>query len=147
MARHHIETVIDIDAPCSRIWAILTDFDRMPSWNPFIRAISGSLAPGARLSVVIAPPGKSGMRFKPAVVSVVPERELRWLGRLFVPGVFDGEHYFLLESIPDNRTRLRQGENFSGFLVGFVSGALAATEEGFKAMNSALKREAEGTPI
>jgi hypothetical protein len=144
MARHRIETVIDIDAPSARVWAILTDFDRMPSWNPFIRAISGNLAPGARLSVVIAPPGKSGMRFAPTVVSVVPERELRWLGRLYIPGVFDGEHYFLLESVGRDRTRLRHGEDFSGLLVGFVSGALAATEEGFKAMNSALKREAEG---
>jgi hypothetical protein len=30
--------------------------------------------------------------FKPKVLSVRPERELRWLGRLFVRGVFDGEH-------------------------------------------------------
>ena len=143
MAERRIETAIEIDAPPSRVWALLTDFARMPDWNPFIKSISGKLAPGAQLSVHIVPPGKSGMRFKPTVLSVRPERELRWLGRLLVTGLFDGEHYFLLEPIGEGRTRLTQGEKFSGLLVGPLSGTLAATEAGFKAMNAALKQLAE----
>ncbi len=143
MAERRIETSIVINAPPARVWAVLTDFARMPSWNPFIKSISGDLAPGARLSVTIAPPGKSGMQFKPTVLSVRPDCELRWLGRLLIPGVFDGEHYFLLEPLSEGRTRLTQGEKFSGLLVGLLSGALSATEAGFNAMNSALKREAE----
>ena len=143
MAERHIETSVEINAPPARVWAVLTDFARMPAWNPFITSISGELAEGARLSVHIVPPGKSGMWFKPTVLSVRPEREFRWLGRLFVAGVFDGEHYFLIEPIGAGRTRLTQGERFSGFLVGFLGGALAATEAGFKAMNAALKQEAE----
>jgi uncharacterized membrane protein len=39
MAQHHIETAVDIDAPAACVWAILNDLDRMPSWNPFIKAI------------------------------------------------------------------------------------------------------------
>jgi hypothetical protein len=77
------------------------------------------------------------------VITVRPERELRWLGQLFISGLFDGEHYFLLEPIGAERTRLTQGENFSGLLVGVLGGALSATESGFKAMNTALKHEAE----
>ena len=148
MAKRRIETSIEINAPAAGIWALLTDFARMQSWNPFIKSISGILAPGARLSVLIAPPGKSGMRFKPTLLTVRPDRELRWLGRLLIPGVFDGEHYFLLEPIAEGRTRLMQGEKFSGVLVGLLSGTLSATEAGFKAMNAALKREAErnGSP-
>jgi hypothetical protein len=83
------------------------------------------------------------MRFKPAVLAVRPERELRWLGHLLVPGVFDGEHYFLLEPIGSERTRLTQGEKFSGLLVRPLGGMLSATEAGFKAMNAALKEQAE----
>ncbi len=143
MVERRIETTIDVNAPVARVWAVLTDFSRMPSWNPFIKSISGSLAPGTRLSVYIAPPGKSGMRFKPTVLSVRPERELRWLGHLLVSGIFDGEHYFLLEPIGEDRTRLTQGEKFSGLLVGLVSGTLSATEAGFRAMNEALRQEAE----
>ena len=148
MAERRIETNIEIDAPTERIWALLTDFARMPSWNPFIRSISGNLAQGDRLSVFIAPPGKSGVRFEPTVLTVRPEREIRWLGHLFISGIFDGEHYFLLEPIGAGKTRLTQGEKFSGLLVGLLGGTLSATEAGFKAMNTALKREAErdGSP-
>jgi hypothetical protein len=143
MFERRIETEIEINAPAARVWALLTDFDGMESWNPFIRSISGTLAQGARLSVRIVPPGKSGMRFKPTVISVRPERELRWLGHLFVPGIFDGEHYFLLEPIGEQRTRLTQGEKFSGVLVGLLSGTLSATKAGFQAMNMAVKLQAE----
>ena len=143
MAERRIETNIEMNVPPARVWSILTDFARMPAWNPFIKSISGTLAQGAQLSVYIAPPGKSGMRFKPTILTVRPERELRWLGHLLIPGVFDGEHYFLLEPIGEGKTRLTQGEKFSGLLVGLFSGMLSATEAGFHAMNSALKREAE----
>ena len=143
MAEHQIETNIAINAPAARVWALLTDFSAMPAWNPFIRSISGELAQGARLSVHIAPPGQSGMRFRPTVLALRPERELRWLGRLFISGLFDGEHYFLLDPLGDAQTRLTQGEKFSGFLVGFAGSALSATEAGFKAMNTALKQRAE----
>lgn len=143
MAERRIETDIDINAPASRVWVFLTDFAQMPSWNPFIKSISGNLAQGARLAVHIAPPGSSGMHFKPTVLSVRPERELRWLGHLLVPGIFDGEHYFLLEPVGENRTRLTQGEKFSGLLVGLLASTLAATGAGFKAMNTALKQKAE----
>lgn len=143
MTERHIETDIEINAPARRVWALLTDFARMPSWNPFIKSISGNLTQGARLAVHIAPPGSSGMHFKPTVISVRPEYELRWLGHLLVPGIFDGEHYFLLEPIGENRTRLTQGEKFSGLLVGLLGSALAATSAGFRAMNAALKQQAE----
>lgn len=143
MAERRIETSIEINASTARTWAVLTDFTRMPSWNPFIKSISGKLAEGAKLSVSIAPPGTSAMRFKPTVLAVNLERELRWLGHLLIPGIFDGEHYFLLESIGQNRTRLTQGEKFSGLLVGFLGSALSATKAGFESMNTALKKEAE----
>jgi hypothetical protein len=143
MAERRIETSIEIEASPKKVWSILTDFAGMASWNPFIKAISGTLAPGSTLAVHIAPPGKSGMRFKPTVLAVKAEREFRWRGQLLLPGIFDGEHYFLLEPIGSDRTRLTHGEKFSGILVGLFGGTLSATENGFQAMNVALKQRAE----
>jgi hypothetical protein len=143
MTQRRIETMIEIEAPTERVWALLTDFARMPSWNPFITSISGTLMQGARLSMQVTPPGKSPMQFKPIILSFQPEREFRWLGTLFAKGIFDGEHYFLLEAVDEDRTRLIHGEKFSGLLVGFMSGMLSATEQGFLAMNAALKQQAE----
>ena len=143
MAERRIETSIEIEASPKKVWSLLIDFAGMTTWNPFIQSISGTLAPDSKLAVHIVPPGKSGMRFKPTVLAVESERELRWLGRLLLPGIIDGEHYFLLEPVGLERTRLTHGEKFSGILVGAFGGTLSATKDGFTATNVALKQRAE----
>jgi hypothetical protein len=137
-----IETSIDIAASPGRVWAVLTDFAAMPAWNPFIRSIEGPLTQGASLSVLIGPPGRRPMRFKPEVLVAAQDRELRWRGSLPVPGLFTGEHFFILD--PQGQgTHFRHGEAFSGLLVPLMGGMLEATRAGFEAMNVALKQEAE----
>lgn len=32
---------IEIAAPPSAVWAVLTDYDRYPEWNPFVVNLSG----------------------------------------------------------------------------------------------------------
>ena len=71
--------------------------------------------------------------------------EVRWKGKLFVPGLFDGEHSFQINPIGDNRVEFVQHENFSSTLVGLVLRMIGkATQQGFEAMNLALKTQAEG---
>lgn len=141
---HLLETQIEIAAPVERVWALLTDFPSYSRWNPFVRSIEGTLEVDQSLKVLIQPPGASGMQFRPTVLAVEPNRELRWKGRLFLPGLFDGEHYFQLESKPGGGLTFRQGETFSGILVPLFKRSLDdATRQGFVAMNEALKREAE----
>ena len=72
-----------------------------------------------------------------------PPHELRWLGRLLLPGVFDGEHIFSIEPSSEGGSRFVQRERFSGVLVPLVGGMLRKTEQGFMAMNEALKQRAE----
>jgi hypothetical protein len=134
---------IEIDGPPERVWAVLTDFAAYPEWNPFIRRISGELRESAKLEVRIEPPGGRAMTFKPTVRAVEANRELRWLGRLLLPGVFDGEHSLRIEPLEGGRSRFVQSERFSGLLVGLVKGALAKTEAGFERMNTALKARVE----
>jgi hypothetical protein len=71
------------------------------------------------------------------------ERLLRWLGRLGLPGLLDGEHSFRLDPAGEGRTRFVQSERFTGLLVRFFGKTLAQTERGFAQMNEALKRRAE----
>ena len=139
-----IRTEIEINASVTAVWSILTDFSRHADWNPFIREISGELRRGAQLQVKLGPPGKRAMKFKPIVQSVEPEKAFRWLGRLFIPGLFDGEHIFELETAGKNTTRFIQREKFNGILVGIFRKSLDTDiKSGFIAMNEALKREAE----
>ena len=137
-----IETSISIAAPRSRVWAVLMDFARYPEWNPFIRSISGRPQLGESLKVVIQPLGPGPSTFRPRVIALEAERHFRWRGSLPIPGLFAGEHSFELQD-DSGGTRFNQAESFSGLLVPFVGGILAATELGFENMNRALKARAE----
>ena len=140
-----LRTEVEIDAPPERVWRVLTDFGAYPEWNPFIRSIEGETRVGSQLKIRIEPPGARGMTFRPTVRAAEPARELRWLGRLLVPGLVDGEHRLALEPLEGGRSRFIQSERFSGLLVGLLGGTLAATERGFEQMNEALKRRLEVT--
>ena len=139
---HRVERSVDIAASPDEVWTTLTDFTAYGQWNPFIREVSGSAETGGRLKVTIAPAKGSEMTFTPSVLAAEPGRELRWLGRVFVPGLLDGEHAFVLEprSLPDGTvgTRLTQSECFAGVLVPFLGGAIDVGDD-FAAMNDALR--------
>ena len=123
---------------------MLMDFSTYPQWNPFIRSLSGVAKPGEKLHVTIQPEERRAMSFRPRVLRAANQQELRWLGHLGFPGLFDGEHYFQLTTLSNGYTRFTQGEQFSGILVGmFISRMEAATKAGFHAMNQALKNRAE----
>ena len=139
-----IVTQVDIAVSPERVWSILTDFSAYPQWNPFIRSLSGVAKPGEKLRVTIQPEEHWAMTFRPRVLTATNQQELRWLGRLGFPGLFDGEHYFQLAGLSNGSTRVTQGEQFSGVLVGlFLARMEAGTKAGFDAMNRALKERAE----
>ena len=138
---------IEIDASAERVWGVLTDFASYPEWNPFIRSISGEPTTGERLEVRIEPPGGRGMIFRPTVLKAEDNRELRWLGHLLVPGLFDGEHSLALQPLDEKRVRFIQREAFKGLLVPLLSRSLDNnTLRGFEEMNRALKERAEASP-
>ena len=144
MPIHQLYTEIEIEASAEQVWDILVDFASYPQWNPFVRSVVGELQQGARLQIAVQPSGSKIMRFSPVVLVAEAGRELRWLGRFLFPGVFDGEHSFVIEPLSDCKVRFRQSERFSGLLVGLFRASLdRETKRGFEEMNRALKQRAE----
>lgn len=142
-----IATEITIRGNADQVWSVLTDFAKYPEWNPFIREASGAAIPGSRLNVRIHPPGGRAMTFQPSVRVAVPGSELRWLGRVLVPGLFDGEHIFRISLLPDRRVRFEQSERFRGILVALLPASIYEnTRLGFEMMNQALKERVEAGP-
>jgi hypothetical protein len=140
----HIDTQILIQAPPERVWALLTDFAAYPDWNPFIVSLEGKAEWGERLQVRIRTGAGKEHLFKPVVLQATAPTRLRWLGRVGVPGLFDGEHDFELEP-EGSGTLLHQRESFQGYLVPLLWRTVGpATRAGFEAMNEALKTRAEG---
>ena len=139
-----LETDVTIRGTPEQVWSVLTDFEKYPEWNPFIRETSGEARRGARLKVRIHPPGGSPMTFWPTVREASPGRELRWLGHLWLPSLFDGEHVFRIEPAGEGQTRFRQSEQFRGILVPlFPNTMYEKARRGFEEMNRALKERVE----
>ncbi len=133
-----ITTHVTADSPVEDVWAALTTLPAYGEWNPFITAASGMLALGERLDLTIHPPGGRPMRFKPWVTAVDQHRYVEWLGRVGMPGIFDGRHSFTLTPLTGGRTLLQQSETFSGALVPLAGSVLDRTRVGFEQMNEAL---------
>lgn len=139
-----IHTEIHIAASPRRVWSVLADTARYPEWNPFVRRIAGILQAGERLDVELAPPGGQVVTMRPVVLEAQTYHRLRWLGSLGIPGIFDGEHTFEIEDTRDNQVRFIQRESFSGVLAPILLRVIGKqTEQGFMAMNDALKRRVE----
>jgi hypothetical protein len=139
----NIQTEILILADIAKVWDVLMNFDNYPKWNPFITSISGERKLGSRLTVSINPPGGKGMTFKPTILTLQANKEFRWKGKLGITGIFDGEHYFILEVLENDKTKFIHGEKFSGLLVPFVGKMLDKTQKGFQLMNESIKKECE----
>ena len=137
-----IDTTVDIDASRDAVWDVLTDFSSYSEWNPSMR-IEGTPEVGTKLVVHLTGNGGPGMSFKPKVLAATPGKELRWLGKLGVPGIAAGEHFFILTTNEDGTTRLNHGERYSGALVALARGSSANSGTAYEAFNQALKQRVE----
>lgn len=138
--RDSFETGIFIDAPPEQVWALLSDPVAHAAWNPMVQAVEGQFIPGTHIRLSMRTPSGGSMTFHPRVLAAAPGQELRWLGRLPLPRLFDGEHYFLLS--PENGgTRLIQGERFRGVALWVMD--VQQFRPAFEAANAALKAHAE----
>jgi hypothetical protein len=137
-----LRTEIELEGTPQEVWEVLADLPAYGEWNPFIKKIDGEPRTGAKLEVRMEPEGERAMTFRPTVLAVEPGRELKWLGHLLVPGVFDGEHRWLIEEVGPGKVRFTQSERFGGILVPLLWKKLrdGGTAKGFRAMNEALAR-------
>lgn len=139
-----VKASIEIGAPPERVWDVLLDFNSYSEWNPFMA--DASLRPflgGSKLSIRFEPPGGTPVRLSPKITEVEEHERLRWIGRLGIPGVLTGDHVHEIEDLGEGRSRYTQTEKFTGLLSGFAGKTIARTQEGFEAMNLALKQRCE----
>lgn len=144
MKKHELHTETEINATPRQVWAILTDFASYPAWNPFITSILGIPERGETLRVRLQLGDGMPMTLRPVVVAASAPHEFGWRGRFLLPGIFDGEHRFVVEETPQGSVVFRHSETFSGILLPFFRGSLfEKTRRAFGEMNLALKTRAE----
>lgn len=139
MFRKEIRTDVTIEATSQEVWAVLADFGSYGEWNPAFASIEGRPEAGTKLDVAFSLKGDRTMRMRPTVLVAESGRELRWLGHLLMPGLFDGEHRFEIHEQEPGRVRFVQGERFRGLLVPFLRSLIEFdTPAMFERVNAAL---------
>lgn len=139
-AKYEVETLIE--APVTRVWAALLDFERHDEWATAF-ALQGSARVGEPARVHFSLFGRR-LSYPVVIEKVEAQRELRWCGG--PRGLVRGSHYFLLEPLGPGarRTRLRHGEEFSGLAVRPLWPILQRQlGPAYSAFNHELKQRAE----
>lgn len=137
-----LKTEIILNATPDKVWNALLDFGAYASWNPFIPSIKGEAKVGGQLTNTMVNKGKE-MVFKPRVTKVEENKCFEWLGAT-MGGLFKGRHYFILEDLGNNQTKLIHGEKFTGLLSNPVIAMIGEeTLLNFQRMNKALKNKVE----
>jgi len=139
-----IHTEIDIKASPEKAWKILTDFNNFSQWNPFIHKINGDPKVGTKLKIHLHTSGGKNRTYQPTVTKIEPNRELRWYGKSIIPGFFNGERIFTIDSFETNHVHFVHKEIFTGILVNIIGNSLDKDMyQSFTNMNEALKQRAE----
>jgi hypothetical protein len=122
----------------------LTDFANYKNWNPFVKELTGDVKLGEKIKVLLQQPDSSPMKFAPEVTAFEKNEKFAWKGKLFINGLFDGEHSFELQAIGKDKTLFTQQEHFSGILIPLLSKMIdTKTRQGFESMNQKLKEVVE----
>jgi hypothetical protein len=129
---------INIKASAERVWTLLTDAQRFPTWNSTVTKIDGEIREGERLRLYV--PG-TNRTFKPTVSGVVPRERMTWTGG-FAP-LFKGVRTFELRPREDDSTDFTMKERFSGLLLPLAKRSMPDFGPVFERYANDLKHEAE----
>ena len=137
-----IKTEIVLRATPEEVWKALTSFEKYPEWNPFIISVKGKVELGSQLENTMLNNGKE-MVFRPIITKLEINHSFEWLGTAF-GGLFKGRHYFILEGVEGEQTKLSHGEKFTGLLSGVIMMVIKKdTLHNFQMMNKALQKVVE----
>jgi hypothetical protein len=135
-----------VDSNPDKIWSILTNFKEYELWNPFMIKVVGNAILGSKIEVNIKTISGKQRTYFPIITKCEINRELRWKGKSFLPGIFDGERIFVIEKSNDNKVSFLHKEVFKGLGVKLVGNKLDQDlRESFVSMNKALKARAESS--
>ncbi|MGH2634371.1 MAG: SRPBCC family protein [Tepidiformaceae bacterium] len=137
----NVETVIEIEAPSSRVWEVLSDVERWPEWTASMTSVRrldlGPLVPGSE--AVVKQPRLLRARWR--VTELIPGAEFTWQSRL-ARGHVVGVHS--IEVLSDSVSRVTLGVKSSGRLASLLASTTTGIARRHVAMEAAgLKRRCE----
>jgi uncharacterized protein YndB with AHSA1/START domain len=128
---------IEIAAPPDRVWELLSNIERWPTWNSLVEKaeLNGPLHPGSVFKWK-----SKGFALTSTLREVTPKRRLAWTGKAFGTRAV---HIWEMEEA-NQGTMLRTAESFGGWLPRLMPRAMQrALDETLLAWLQSIKAEAE----
>lgn len=138
-----IEKTVEIAAPASVVWEVITDLKRYPDWNPFCLSCESTLKPGDPIDMTVK-------------LMARPQQQREWMlefvdGKRFayrmkpVPlGALSSFRSHDVQADGAQRTHYRSYFHLKGWLRGLVLALFRdKLEAGFAGMTDAVKTRAE----
>lgn len=136
--RQSVSVGVEVAAPPQRVWALLTEAQKMPQWNSTVTSVGGTIAAGERLAVRVP---SSPRTFTPKVSAFDPPRRMVW--RDGAAPMFEGVREYQLLDLGGGRTRFEMTETFSGLMLPMIAPSLPDFAPIFETYAADLKRAAE----
>jgi carbon monoxide dehydrogenase subunit G len=113
------ESIIEINAPVKKVWALIDKLEEWPQWMPSIKKIqrvsNGPLGVGSQLSVT-ARVSRLTVKLLMTITKFVPERNVVMRGKTLGTNL---TRFYNLEPV-DGKTRVTVGGDVSGALAWLV---------------------------
>ena len=129
----------DIRAPASKIWDLLTQAEKFPSWNTTVTSLEGKIAVGNQLKLRVP---ISERIFTPRVTELDAPRRMVWSDG-FAP-MFRGVRTYTLTEQANGMIGFSMREVFSGLMLPMIRRSLPDFGPPFEQFAADLKRAAEG---
>ena len=140
-----VKTEIDISAPPSKVWSIITDINKWREWSPIINASQGESSIGSKLTITMMSKeeGKDGPKYNPVITELKEPNYFHWRAHMVSEFVFTNEKIFKLEETATG-THLTHIETFKGLMAPLMSWSMERNVPPMlDSMNKALKELAE----
>jgi len=140
-----VKTEIEISAPPSKVWSIISGINNWQEWSPIIKESHGTASVGSELTITMIgkEKGKDGPKYNPIITELEEPNYFRWRAHMLTGFIFTNYKIFELEETSSG-TRLTHTESFKGLLAPIFCRQM---EKGvppmLNSMNKALKDLAE----
>ena len=142
-----IEHRIGIQASAEEIWAVVSDLERWPAWNPLYPKANGSLRIGSQLDLEVAIPGANPRAIRPVILDWVPNDQIHWRLSMFA-GLLKSLRYIEIEALTETGSIFTNGELFEGPIGPTLAKRMRRPlRAGFAAMGEALKAQVEARRV
>jgi len=140
-----IKTEIEIAAPPSKLWPILSNINNWHEWSPIIKESQGTASVGSelRIAMIGKEEGEEGPVYNPIITEFDEPNHLRWRAYMISGFIFTNYKVLELEETSTG-TRLIHKEMFKGLLAPiFCTQMEKGVPPMLNSMNQALKELVE----